>query len=165
MLMKGVAKWASILIPNTKFDPQYCVDLYIDEGQAATLKKMGLKPKQKDGEWMYKFKRNVTKKDGTLNDKPKLVDSANTPITASVGNGSVVNVQFNVFEWSNSYGNGVGADLSGVQVLELEEYRAGDGAEFEAQDGYVASKPTPAVAAKAAKEADTATDFDDDIPF
>ncbi len=165
MKIKGIANWASVLIPNTKFDPVYCVDLTVTEEQSNELKGQGLKPKKnKDGEWVIKFKRKVMKNDGTYNDKPALVDSGRNPITCSVGNGSTVNVQYSVYEWSNSFGSGIGADFSGLQVLELVEYKGGDGDEFEEQDGFRSESPKEVVApVTEAATGDVA--FDDDIPF
>lgn len=165
MKIKGIAYWASVLVPNTTFEPVYCIDLVISKEQADELKKQGLKPKlNKDGEWVMKFKRNVVKKDGSYAEKPKLVDSARNPITVSVGNGSEVIVQYSVYEWKNKFGSGIGSDLSGVQVLKLVEFKPRDGEEFEEEDGFVATPPSAAVVAAAASSS-TPDEFDDDIPF
>ncbi len=168
MKIRGIANWASILVPNTRYDPVYCIDLTIKEDQAKDLKAQGLKPKQVgDNEWVMKFKRKVTKNDGTFNEKPALVDSALDPINVSVGNGSEVIVQYSVYEWNNSFGSGIGSDLSGVQVVELVEYRAGDGAEFEKTEGFRSSSPQEVKEAvtKAPEPSDKGFDDDIDIPF
>jgi hypothetical protein len=169
MKIRGIANWASILVPNTRFDPVYCIDLTITEDQAKDLKKQGLKPKQNaEGEWIIKFKRKVFKKDGTYADKPALVDANLNPVTTSVGNGSEVIVQYSVYEWSNNFGAGTGSDLSGVQIINLVEFKAGDGAEFEKEDGFTSTSPAEAKAVKEVPVPAKAGDddgFDDDIPF
>ena len=37
----GTALWASILNPNTKFDPQYCINLVVDEDVAKEYQDKG----------------------------------------------------------------------------------------------------------------------------
>lgn len=164
MKIRGIANWASILVPNTKYEPVYCIDLTINDDQAKELKKQGLKPKRNDdGDWVMKFKRKVYKKDGTPAPKPALVDAGNNPINVSVGNGSEVIVQYTIYEWSNNFGQGIGVDLSGVQVVNLIEYKAADGSEFEPVEGYRSTSPAEAKDASEKVPADD--DFDDDIPF
>lgn len=156
MKIKGVAMWASVQSPNTKYDPVYCVDLEVTDEVAKQAKKDGLNPKKKDDKWVIKFKRKVFKKDGTENPKPKVVDSANNEFTGLIGNGSVVNVAYSLYEWSNKFGTGTGVDLQGIQVIDLVPYKGND-VDFEPVDGFVSAKPS-----SVAVSGSDNTDFDDD---
>lgn len=162
MKIKGYAKWASVHSPNTTFEPVWSIDLVISEASADALKKLGLKPKKdKDGDLVYKFKRKVNRVDGDTNEQPKCVDKANQPFYKLIGNGSEVIVLFSTYEWSNKFGSGVGADLKGVQVLELVSF--GDDEDFEnleEGDEEIIGEAPPKPVAKKGKS----VDFDDDVP-
>ena len=149
MKVQGIANWACVQTPNKKFDPTWQIDVTIDEKQAKELKKLGLTLKEDDkGNPVIKLKRAVMKKDGTPNQKPRVVDAKKQPFTDLVGNGSRVNAAFNVYEWNNNFGNGIAADLFAVQVLELVPYVEKDKDEFEEEDGFA-----------------TEINHDDDLPF
>ena len=81
----------------------------------------------------------VKRKDGSLNQPPKVVDSQLNPITNTlVGNGSKIKVSYRPFEWNFGGRSGVSAGLNSVQVLELVEYNPdGVGSEFMVEEGYV----------------------------
>ena len=138
-IVQGKAMWAAVQAPNTQFEPVYSIDVVVNEEDAETLQGHGLKVKEKDGELIFKVKRKLYKADGTQNNKPKVVDAQNAPFAGLIGNGSTVNVKYSVFEWNNKFGQGVGADLQGVQVVELVEF--GDNEDFSVVDGFVA-QPT-----------------------
>jgi len=157
MKIKGKALWASVQAPNTKYDPVYQVDLIIEDKQVAGAKKAGLKVKKTDDGNVIRFRRNQFRASGEENQKPVVVDASNRPITDLVGNGSVINVQFTVFEYDNKYGKGTGSDLQGIQVLELVVYGGQDGDEFEVEEEgneftNEGGAPPPT------------SDFDDDLP-
>jgi len=58
MVIQGRANWACVQAPNDKFPPPvYCVDLVIDDANAATLRTAGINVKEKDGELFIKAKR------------------------------------------------------------------------------------------------------------
>jgi hypothetical protein len=151
--VKGTAFWASIQKPNTTYEPKWSVDLFVSEEDNQRLRDMGLTPKlvktnksgsishngREIGDEFFTFKRNVTRKDGTPNVPPRVVDAHRNaiPATVLVGNGSEVNVAFNTFEWSAAGNSGVATDLRGVQVIELAEFSAGE-PEFEDVPGYTA---------------------------
>lgn len=137
MKIRGKALWASVLSPNTKYDPVYCIDLVIGDDQVKGATAAGLKVKKTEDGNVVRFRRNVTRASGEVNKPPVVVDTARNPQTDLIGNGSDVNVQFSVFEWSNKYGSGTGVDLQGVQVLNLVEYVGGDGSEFDDESGEV----------------------------
>ena len=66
---------------------------------------------------------------------PKLLDGNKNPIDELVGNGSKVRVQYNEWETSNKYGDFKGLDFQAMQVIDLVQYKSGDGSEFEAIEG------------------------------
>jgi len=158
MKLQGKSMWACVQSPNTKFEPVYCIDLVIDAAQAKEVRKQGLKVKKNDdGESFVKLKRKLFKQDGTENSKPKVVDASKAPFTNLIGNGSIVNVFYNLYEWGpGKYGSGIGADLTGIQIIDLVPYGGGE-PDFEEVDGFVASRP------KEVKE--TEEEFDDTLPF
>ena len=164
MKIQGKAMWACIQAPNTKFEPVWSIDLLIEDRQVAGAKKAGLVVKKTEDGNLVRFRRNVTRSDGTENDKPVVVDAKKQPITALVGNGSLVNVQFREYDWDNKFGSGKGFDLQGVQVLALVSYGEQDGDAFDVEDEdteELAREEIPSTKAPANKDAE----FDDeDLP-
>ena len=128
MIVRGIAKWASVQAPNTTFEPEYSIDLEVSDQDAQTLRGQNLVVKEKDGKNVIKFKRKVTRSDGEENPKPKVVDADAMPFGELIGNGSEVNVQYRTYDWTWAGKSGVSADLVGVQVLKHVAY---GGTEFE----------------------------------
>lgn len=168
MRIKGKSMWASVLAPNTKYTPQWEIDLILTQEQVPQVEKLGLKVKKTDDGPTVKFKRAVDRKDGEKNEPPVVVDADKNPFRQLIGNGSDVIVQFHVWETQNQYGKFTGADLQGVQVINLipvEGARVPDGAEFDAvdEDDLIDDTPVKAPASKAKAKAPPApVDFDDD---
>ena len=133
--VEGKAYWASVTRPNTTFDPVYQIDLSVDEDTAKSFKDSGVSVKTDDRGNIVKFKRKVSRADGTKNPMPRLVDSAKNPIDVLVGNGSKVKVLYKPFDWKFAGKSGTSLDLQAVQVIELVPY----GEDFDVSDGgYVA---------------------------
>ena len=133
---KGTAMWASIVTPNTKYQPEWSVDLVLDDAELVEkFRSTGHTVKtQKDGQETLKFKRRVNKAKGGQNNPPRLLDINKNPIDVQVGNGSKIAVQYS--EYSGDY-NGkpyFGLELKAVQVLDLVTYGGEDGSEFEVVD-------------------------------
>lgn len=130
-------QWASIIEPNTRYDHRWEIEAILSDAQAAAFVDTGLKIKDTEGVKTYRFKRKVqgTKKDGgTYNlSPPKVVDAHKEPIDKLVGNGSLVNIQYEVRSGEVAGNPYTKADLVGVQVLELVEY-GGAGASDEFED-------------------------------
>lgn len=169
MVIEGKAMWASVLAPNTTFEPMYQIDLVIEDDQVKEAEKQGLKVKKTDDGNVVRFRRKQFRKDGQENRPPVVVDARKQPVTELIGNGSYVKVQFNVYEWSNKFGSGTGADLQGVQVIDLVPFTGQDGGEFEVEDDgsefEADSKPAAKSSTGAAKANPAPTpDFDDDLP-
>jgi len=140
MIVKGIAKWASVQAPNTTFEPEYSVDLEVSDVDAKALRAKGLVVKDKDGKNVIKFKRKVTRSDGEENPKPKVVDADAMPFDELIGNGSEVNVQYRTYDWTWAGKSGVSADLVGIQVLNHVAY---GGTEFEPVDVKADPEPQP----------------------
>ena len=135
-VVKGKAMWCHISQPNTKFEPCWSVDLVPEDSSVIEdFRSKGYRIKQtKDGEDAITFKRKVKGNKGGENKQPKLVDAEKNPINELVGNGSIINVQYNEWATENSFGSFQGLDLKGIQVLELVSYGVPDGDEFESYD-------------------------------
>ena len=129
-VVNGTAYWASIKTPNTKFEPVYTVNLVVDEDTANDFASRGHKIKQMDEGPSLVIKRKVNGPNGMVRTAPRLLDAEKNEVNYSVGNGSKVRVQFNEYQGENKYGPYSGLDLQAVQVLDLVEYRAEDGAEL-----------------------------------
>jgi len=136
MLVTGIAMWAKVYPSNfdKKFN-KWTIDLIMDEANATILSEARLKPKEEaDGTYTFKFKRDMfRKKDGAPKNPPPVVDASRNPMTALVGNGSLVNIQFTPIAYEK-FGGGITHDLQGVQVLKLVSYSAADGEEFDVVD-------------------------------
>jgi len=133
--IQGKAYWAAITRPNTTFDPVYQIDLAIDDETADQFSAKGITVKEDERGKVVKFKRRVSRADGTDNPQPKLVDSSKNPIDVLVGNGSDVKVMYKEYDWNYAGKSGVGLDLQAVQVISLIPY----GEEFDKVDGFVAT--------------------------
>ena len=129
-VVNGTAYWASIKTPNTKFEPVYTINLVVDEDTANDFASRGHKIKQMDEGPSLIIKRKVNGPNGMVRTAPRLLDADKNEVNYSVGNGSKVRVQFNEYQGENKYGPYTGLDLQAVQVLDLVEYRAEDGAEL-----------------------------------
>jgi hypothetical protein len=141
-VLEGTAYWASVLAPNTKFEPTYSVNLIVDREIIEEYKSKGFTKQVKEMEDVgtaLVIKRKVNwkdKKTGQIHTRPapKLYDKSKQPLDCQVGNGSRVKVQFR--EWES--GEWTGLDFQAMQVLDLVEYSgtSPDGAEFEVEEGF-----------------------------
>tara|TARA_R100000781_G_C4075238_1_gene125864 strand:- start:916 stop:1353 length:438 start_codon:yes stop_codon:yes gene_type:complete len=139
-IQEGIAYWASVTTPNTKFEPVYTVDLVVSDEVANDFESRGYKVKEitMNDQVVGKaitFKRKVNGANGMVRQAPKLLDANKNPIDELVGNGSKVRVQYNEWETSNKYGDFKGLDFQAMQVIDLVQYKSGDGSEFEAIEG------------------------------
>ena len=125
-IQEGIAYWASVTTPNTKFEPVYTVDLVVEDSVADDFETRGFKIKsielgdEKVGRALT-FKRKVNGPNGMVRNAPKLVDEKQIPIDVLVGNGSRVRVQYNEWETSNKFGDFKGLDFQAMQVIDLVE--------------------------------------------
>lgn len=85
-----------------------------------------------DGTYTIQFKRKAIVVNGKMKSAPKCLDASLRPLDQSiVGNGSIANIQYSVYDWDFGKKKGKAADLMGIQVIDLVEYHGGDGSEFE----------------------------------
>ena len=133
-VVEGRAYWASVTTPNTKYTPVYSVNLVVDDSVAEDFRSKGFPVKDMDEGPALIIKRKVNGPNGMVRQAPKLLDKNKNAMNVSVGNGSIVNVQYK--EWETTW-NGTqykGLDFQAMQVLDLIEYAAPDGEEFESYD-------------------------------
>jgi len=139
-IQEGIAYWANVTSPNTKYEPVYTVDLVVDDEVANDFESRGFKVKtltvsdEVVGR-SINIKRKVNGPNGMVRKAPKLLDRNKLPIDELVGNGSRVKVQFNEWEVENKYGAFKGLDLQAVQVIDLISYKSADGEEFDSIEG------------------------------
>ena len=129
-ILNGIAKWASITTPNTKFEPVYTVDLIVDEETANDFASRGHKVKQHDEGPALVIKRKVNGPNGMIRPAPRLLDASKQEINTAVGNGSKVRVQYNEYSGEGKFGPYTGLDLQAVQVIDLVPYKGADGEEL-----------------------------------
>lgn len=137
-IISGKAYWASIINPNTTFEPCWKIDVALDEESKAKVEADGLSVKNKGDERgdFITLKRNLSTRDGTPKDPPEVVDAKkNKWDGAAIGNGSVVNVKYKAYDYNYRGKSGRSAELLKVQVVDLIPY-GDNGKDFDAVDGY-----------------------------
>ena len=138
-IQEGVAYWASVTSPNTRFEPVYSVDLVVDPTVADDFENRGFKVKSLvvNNEEVGKaitIKRKVNGKKGSR-PAPKLFNKNKEQIDVLVGNGSKVKVQYDEWEIDNTFGHFKGLDFQAMQVLDLVSFKSEDGSEFDSLEG------------------------------
>jgi len=133
-VQEGIAYWTNATTPNTRYTPEYSVDLIVSEDVADSFRERGFAIKDYDEGPALKFRRKVNGPNGMIRQAPKLLDRNKNPLDVKVGNGSKVKVQFK--EWESTWNgqNFKGLDFQAMQVLELVEFGSPDGAEFDIED-------------------------------
>ena len=144
-VISGTAYWASIIAPNTTFDSDgvWSIDVCnLDKKNIGIVEKDGLTVKNKGddrGDFVTAKRKVRNQKSGALNRAPTLVDAQKRAMmNTAVGNGSVVNVKYNPYEWEFAGRKGIGANLNAIQVVDLVPYSSdSDGEDFEVvADGF-----------------------------
>ncbi len=135
-IVTGKVYWASVIEPNTTFEPAWQLDLCLDDNTKKLAESDGLVIKNKgdDRGDFITLKRKVMTRTGDQREAPRVTDSQNNPWdTKSIGNGSKCNIKYSTFEWAAAGRSGVSGFLNAVQVVDLVEYNGK--ADFEAVDG------------------------------
>ena len=141
VIVKGVkAYWPKLIKPVSPFGTeQYELQVRADEKSDAAkqLKELGLKAKpQDDGVVAFNLKRRAQKRDGTPNNKPDVVDAQRRDFDPSlIGNGTGVNVKLFTYDYDFNGRKGTGVMLSGVQVVDLVEYKNSSEEDFDTLEG------------------------------
>ena len=138
-VQEGVAYWASVTSPNTRFEPVYSVDLVVDPTVADDFENRGFKVKSlvvnnEEVGRAITIKRKVNGKKGSR-PAPKLFNKNKEQIDVLVGNGSKVKVQYDEWEIDNTFGHFKGLDFQAMQVLDLVSFKSEDGSEFDSLEG------------------------------
>ena len=139
ILIKGKVYWASVVEPNTTYEPAWQVDVCIeDDDTREKLESIGLTIKNKgdDRGDFFSAKRKTTKKDGSTRDAPRVIDSKRNPWDRRlIGNGSVAKIKIQPYDWDYAGKRGVSSDFMAMQVIDLVEY--GDpSTDFQDEDGF-----------------------------
>ena len=142
-VITGKAYWAHVQNPNTSFEPEYSIDICVDDNNRAAIEADGLTIKNKGderGDFVH-IRQRVARRDGTQNDAPIVVDAQKNPTDKLVGNGSIVNVLYSPYSWEMNGKAGVTPILKKVHVVDLVSY----GEAFDAVEGYTepSSKHVP----------------------
>lgn len=155
-VVTGKVYWASIQQPNTTYEPEWGLDLLVDDNNRAALEADGVPIKNKDderGDFVH-IRQKCSRRDGTANEAPEVMDAQKRPFTNLVGNGSILNVMYTPFSWEMNGKSGVTPLLKKVQVVDLVPYKGGEKAD---EDFDI----LPAAAATMTEEAP----LNDDVPF
>ena len=144
--ISGTAYWAKVHQPHyDQYNEKgiFSIDVTVDAKTKKQLQDLGLGPRIKNkGDERNDFitiKRKYTRKDGTKNSAPRVVDSKRTPVSPDIliGNGSLVNVAFDTYDYDIKGNKGVGSSLKAVQVTKLVEYSPSENLdEFSEESGY-----------------------------
>tara|TARA_R110000803_G_scaffold28386_1_gene65685 strand:- start:6587 stop:7012 length:426 start_codon:yes stop_codon:yes gene_type:complete len=121
-VVTGTAYWASVLTPNTNYEPVYTVNLVVPDDVAKTFKDNGFTIKEMNEGPAVIIKRKVNGPKGMIRQAPELLDKNKQPINVNVGNGSTVRVLYK--EWSSEYKGTLfkGLDFCKMQVIDLVEF-------------------------------------------
>ena len=149
-VVKGIAQWASLARPNSmsgKFQIDVC---HLSEADVTQLEKQGITnvhhEASRDDDYEPRgayitMRSNAVSKAGENLDPPEVVDAKKKPLPRGVlvGNGSLVNVVYDPFEWTYKKKAGTSAGLRIVQVLELVKFEGGSGLDdLEEEEGFTA---------------------------
>ena len=138
ILLSGKAYWASVVEPNTTYEPAWQVDVTVDEETKQKLESIGLSVKNKEDDRgdFFSCKRKVVKKDGSKRDAPRVIDAKKMPWDSSlISNGSTVKVKIQPYEYAYAGKAGVTADFMAMQVIDLVPYGDPSG-DFQEEDGF-----------------------------
>ena len=137
----GKCHYASLVEPNTKFEPVWSIQIEVDDTNRSVIEGAGLTISNKgdDRGDFVTIKRKVVRADGTQKQGPVVKDSQNNNWDGKlIANGSTVNVKAVPFDWTYAGKSGVSADLAAVQVIDFIEYAGGDSNDFDVvPGGYV----------------------------
>ena len=131
---EGMAMWASITTPNTRFEPKYTINLVVDDETASQLKSEGYNVKDMEEGPTITIKRNVSGPNEMIRKAPALMDKNKNVLDCLGGNGSKVRVQAKPWKMNKNGQALQGLELQAVQGIDLVQYSGGDGNEFDVLD-------------------------------
>jgi len=130
MIVEGNAYWASLVAPNTTYEPMYTINLVVDEATAKDFAERGHSIREMEEGPAVVIKRKVNGPNGMVRKAPRLLDADKNDVDVLVGNGSKVRVQYQEYDWTYNNKSGKGLDLQAVQIIDLVPYKAADGDEL-----------------------------------
>mgnify|MGYP001162196639 FL=1 len=130
MIVEGNAYWASLIAPNTTFEPMYTINVVVDEATAKDFAERGHSVREMEEGPAVVIKRKVNGPNGMVRKAPRLLDTDKNDVDVLVGNGSKVKVQYQEYDWTYNNKSGKGLDLQAVQIIDLVPYKAQDGDEL-----------------------------------
>ena len=89
-VVEGFAYWPFVTTPNTKYTPEYSVNLLVTPDVADSFRNRGFTVKEMDEGPALVIRRKVNGPEGMVRQAPKLLDRSKNPIDVAVGNGSKV---------------------------------------------------------------------------
>ena len=130
MIVEGNAYWASLIAPNTTFEPMYTINVVVDEATAKDFAERGHSVREMEEGPAVVIKRKVNGPNGMVRKAPRLLDADKNDVDVLVGNGSKLKVQYQEYDWTYNNKSGKGLDLQAVQIIDLVPYKAQDGDEL-----------------------------------
>jgi hypothetical protein len=145
--ISGKCYWASVVEPNTKFEPAWQIDICVDDENRSVIEaaSIPIMNREDDRGEFIRAKRKVSRPDGSMRNAPSVLDSQNNPWNGKlIGNGSKVNVKAFPFDWDYGGKTGRSVDLAAVQVVELIEYTKEPVEDFTpVEGGYIQEENIP----------------------
>lgn len=142
--LSGFAHWALVFEHNkdTKFDPKFSIDLDLTPEELQKFDGTGFNVearKRKNG--FYNFYRKEKNANAKWGGPPRVFIQTKdgiTPFDGAIGNGSLVDVNIDVYDYSYAGKKGVGHRLDSVMVRDLIEYNPnGDTEEDNGLDDHI----------------------------
>lgn len=128
-----IVDWASVFKPNTRFRPEWSVQIRVPGDTVQKFFDVGFRLKQQpDGSYTLRARRYCRLDNGDELAPPEVVDADNNPWSETrglIGNGSLCNVMVRAKYTTYQGVEGLSCYLEGLQVINLVPYEA-KGASF-----------------------------------
>lgn len=154
-VIKAKIHWLKAIEPDTKFEPVWTVCLELTPSQ---IKKINIEAKavfskakeikvrdiENSINKMWQIRKPVMMASGDQANPPKVVDRHNKAIgpeiIKTIGNETLANVMYSVFEYNNKFGNNVSYRFEGLQVVSLVKYEVEEFDDLGGEDGEESHK-------------------------
>ena len=152
-IVRGIVNWAFTHRPDNY--EHYTATLDVDDTFINVLRENKVKAQVKeiehgkekeahdaDKNYQFKFISYATKRDGSPNPAPRVVDAKRNPLPDGllIGNGSEVIVQYALIPYDDSGTKRKRISLDAIQVLNLVPYASNQKLEFGEEEGYSADE-------------------------
>jgi hypothetical protein len=113
----GKCSYANVIQPNFKFEPCWSIEIAVDDSNKKLIKESKLKTHHRPDE-AVRFRKRFKNFNGKIQDPPLVLDDRGRSWKKGlIGNGSLVTVIADLYEWKYRNKKGIGADLYSVQIL------------------------------------------------